>query len=965
MKKILMLLWLPFLCLQVRAVLFDVPRLSPIPAVDQERRISLDGEWQFSTSVSAQFNGMDFKGFKEIQVPGEWVMQGFSVPQNATAGYVRSFFVSNDWAQKKIKLRCNGIYSECVVYINGKKVGGHLGGFTPFEIDITDAVRVGAENNIGVAVKSESLADKTSNASFYAVHPLGGITRSIFIFSLPPQNISMFHVSTTFDSDYKNAVLKAEIQIANEASMKATGLMAHLILKDAHGNQIPLRESDYLLPDMAKNSIHDIVMDVPVVTPHHWDPEHPYLYTLTCELKDAHGTVSSVMRKIGFRQIEVKGNQVLVNGQVIKLRGVCRHEVMPLRGRSLTGDVWRRDVDIFRKGNVNYIRTSHYPPDEAFLDACDSLGMFVEEEAPFCWAHQTEVPESARVPVLQKQHIEMVNRDRSHPSVLMWSIGNESMKYKEYFKDAAEIVEKMDPTRPRNFSQWGPDADGGMLEIANHHYPGPKGPDQYRNYKRPVVFDEYCHLNAYNRLELAADPGVRSMWGEMLDKMWNNMYHSQGVLGGAIWVGIDDTFFLPDGRTVGYGTWGTIDGWRRKKPEYWGMKKSYSPVKVTLLSNETEDGTIRLHIENLHLFSNLSECKLQWTSGNDSDTISVDMAPRSEGDVEIHLPARARKNPQLALSIRGTRGYEIDHYSFQVLPTTQFIEPAKKTKKEKWDLTESEARYQVRCGNHFYDIDKRTGMISTFVNKQRQLEGGPILMVLPLNGDGDGIQMTGKGQTFAPYNPVCSNWTASSVLCQRLADRVIIVVKGSYMEAEGTYTYIIHGEGNMEIKYKFKLKKDINPRQTGLAFTLPSDYQQLSWDRKGYWNYYPEGDIASLHGTVTAFTEGLPITGLAGPSNLPSNSWSTDQTAQGSNIFRSTKENIYTASLSGEGLPSVEVVSDGTQSYRAWVDNGKVSFLVADYNNAGSGAYLTSHSELGYRPLREGDTVQGTVVLKN
>ena len=266
------------------------------------------------------------------------------------------------------------------------------------------------------------------------------------------------------------------------------------------------------------------------------------------------------MRRVGFRQIEVRGNQVFVNNHPIKLRGACHHEVMPLRGRSVNNDMWRRDVELFREGNVNYLRTSHYPPDEALLEACDELGMFVEVEAPFCWAHEAKVPDALRQDILVNQHLAMVNLNRSHPSVLMWSMGNESNLYAEYFKEAAGLVKQIDPTRPRIFSQWGPDADQGELEVTNHHYPGPEGPDKYRNYSRPVVFDEFCHLNAYNRLELAADPGLRNMWGVLLDRMWNAMYHSQGVLGGAIWAGIDDTFFLPGERAVGYGTWGPIDG---------------------------------------------------------------------------------------------------------------------------------------------------------------------------------------------------------------------------------------------------------------------------------------------------------------------------------------------------------------------------------------------------------------------
>ncbi|MFR8354345.1 MAG: hypothetical protein ACLVEJ_00620 [Parabacteroides sp.] len=143
----------------------------------------------------------------------------------------------------------------------------------------------------------------------------------------------------------------------------------------------------------------------------------------------------------------------------------------------------------------------------------------------------------------------------------------------------------------------------------------------------------FCHLNAYNRLELAADPGLRSMWGPLLDKMWNDMYHSQGVLGGAIWAGIDDTFFLPGEKAVGYGTWGPIDGWRREKPEYWGMKKAFSPVKIIQKGNMSADGIVRFHVENRHNFSDLSECSIEWKAGGKSGRITTDVAPPFGGRV--------------------------------------------------------------------------------------------------------------------------------------------------------------------------------------------------------------------------------------------------------------------------------------------------------------------------------------------
>ena len=451
------------LCLQsVCATDFTIPRLSPLPIKVEKQKVPLAGNWQFNPSPEKEFwKKGSVSNWKNIEVPGEWVMQGFEVEKGKAAGYFRTFTIPFAWSGQQIKLRCNGIYSDSRIYINGKEAGSHLGGFTAFELDVTDLVQVGKENRIAVSVISESLADSTSSASQYAVHPLGGITRDLYLFALPEVNLSMFHASTFFDTSYVDAVLKTNIEITNESSAVKSGLSLHFTLKDANGKEIQLKENTRPVQNMAVEATEKAEISFDIAKPEKWDSEHPYLYTLTCQLKEGKKVLHETMRRVGFRQVEVRGNQMFINNMPVKLRGICHHEVMPLRGRSVNDDMWRKDVELFRRGNVNYFRTSHYPPDEALLEACDELGMLVEVEAPFCWAHNTNVPEDMHDAVLVNQHVEMVNLNRSHPSVIMWSLGNESLKYAEYFKKAGEVVKQMDPTRPRIFSQWGPDADNG------------------------------------------------------------------------------------------------------------------------------------------------------------------------------------------------------------------------------------------------------------------------------------------------------------------------------------------------------------------------------------------------------------------------------------------------------------------------------------------------------------------------
>lgn len=960
-RKVLVCIILSFNILPWMNAKIVLPRLSPLPSSIVGNKIELSGQWLFSTHLSDSFfYRKPETDIKKIEVPGEWTMQGFTVGRHEIGTYYKNFFVPDTWSHnKRVKLRCNGVYSECEVYINGQKAGSHLGGFTAFELDVTRLLSFDRNNEISIGIRSHSIADSLASGSEYAVHDLGGITRDIYMYTLPEQNISKLDINTFFDASYQNAILKSDIEIANESDMDVLGGSLVLSLLDDNKAEITSRKVLIGKDKLFSGEVHQVSVEMAVSNPHKWDNEHPYLYILRCQLLNNQGDVlECVDRKVGFRQIEVRGNKVYVNNKRIKLRGVCRHEVMPLRGRSVNGKQWEEDIEKFRQGNVNYIRTSHYPPDEALLDVCDSLGMFVELEAPFCWAHKTVVPAKLVSEVITRQHIETVNQYRNHPSILMWSLGNESKKYNEYFSASAEVVREMDPTRPRIFSQWTPAGDNGQLEIGNHHYPGPKGADTYQKSKRPIIFDEFCHLNAYNRKELSADPGLRDTWGELLDVMWDKMYRCESILGGAIWAGIDDTFILPDGKIVGYGTWGPIDGWRREKPEYWGMKKAYSPVKIKLKGNyDIGTQSVSLKVENRFNFSNLSECQILWKLGQQSGVVTANIAPHESGVLQIPLKSETDSDCELLLTVEGPQKFIVDEYRFKIFPNeVKNI----KDKNIKWKCkeTDDEFIFISKQGKRIskYVIDKTNGRLRGLI---------PTLMVLPLNPDGEGIQMTGKEQHFTPYNPVCENWVACSIKSDLQLSEPHVKVRGYYNEAEGELVYHFTRTGKVRLSYVFEMKHTINPRQIGMVFTLPADYSQLSWNRRGYWTTYPDNHIGKTKGMAVAYNDSLPLCGMAGPTSLPLWSWSDDQTANGTNMFRSTKKNFSSVILSnGNAKNEFKVESIGKQSARCWKDGNSIKVLIAEYNNGGSDRFFNSHTRPDYKLLKKGSIIQGQIIFQ-
>ncbi len=936
----------------------DISRLSPVPQSVNgcaSPVLDLGGTWKFNPAPPAGFQsspaGAEAAGWADIKVPGEWAMQGFDVKPGTAAAYLRTFTLPNDWAEKCVKLRCDAVYSDATVFINGKLAGRHIGGFTPFEFDITGLLNNAGENVIALSVLNESPADTLASGTKYACHQLGGIPRRIRLLALPETNIASLQMTTSLDASYRNAMLNLSLEAAVEGSKSAGPLEALLELRTPEGSLLPIAPAKFPI-----ESLKGRVM-IPIENPLKWDNEHPRLYTLTITLLENGKAVETLSQRVGFRQVEVKGNQVLVNGSAVKLRGVNHHEVYPLTGRSVPDALHRLDVGLFREGNVNLLRTCHYPPDEALLIAADELGMFVECEAPFCWA-----PGSGHTELVSRATAEMVLACRNHPSVLFWSLANES-KWGDDFMASSRLVRKLDPTRPQTFN-WMTSkiqtVEEGFTDIANIHYPAHGGPAQTRKYtKRPVYLGEDCHLNAYNRLELATDPALRDLWGRYTREMWDDLYETNGSLGQSIWAGIDDTFYMKDDRTVGYGTWGPLDGWRRMKPEYWGMKKAYSPVRLDEKSGfkTKPDGGIEIPVVNRNNFSNLGEMKIDWRLGAQSGSVKADIPPRSTGTIRIKTEHKAGQADQLELIFTDPRGFVADQFLIPPLSNTR-VAGQGVTAGTPCVLKESEGTLTVTSGRSQWCIDKKSGLL---VSANKLPVSGPELMLLPMNKDGE-TQMTGKTKVWEPFTAPCSGWTCTKVASSLENGTVTVSVKGKYDNAEGGFLYTFAPGGDLSVAYHFTLTKDVNPRQIGLVFGLPRDCETLSWERNGYWNVYPEDHIARLKGTVRA-SEGFDATSV-GPRTKPSHPWRLDNLPYGNNDFCSTKHNILVATVSDGNGNGLMIDGAGRQHVRCWRKENNVFFLVADYSNGGSERFLRGHSGKDDRPLKAGDKVSGSVTLR-
>jgi hypothetical protein len=937
--------------------------------------LPLDGTWSFHPSPPPGFEALTEKsaaGWSSIEVPGDWTMQGRTVVPWKPAGYLKTVDIPADWKGARVLLRPDGAQSLATFWVNGKPAGSHEGGFTAFELDITDLCRPGAANTIAAAVQNESTADILASGTQYANYQFGGLTRKIALVAVPALHIADVDVTTDVADDGRTASFRIETSLANAGGRPESGITLDLELTDPGGRVV--RRETLRAESIGAGGTDRLSFQGTVDGGALWESEHPRLHTLVLELRAGGRRLEKVVRRVGFREVEIAGTRLFVNGRPVKLRGIDRHEVHPLRGRSLTPELWRKDAELFRLANINYIRTSHYPPAEEFLDACDELGLFVECEAPLVWIQhganetwKTEDPRDPKyLPYIKRAVAETIAFNRRHPSIIFWSLANES-GWSPHFAETEAMAGALDPSRPRSFHD---QAYGGynnrgsdQVPLANFHYPGPQGPDLAVSLRlpRPLFYGEYCHLNTYNRAELAADPGVRDEYGRGFERMWEKVFGSAQVIGGAIWSGVDDVFLLPSGRTTGYGEWGPIDGWRREKPEYWHIKKTYSPVKIgpDRVAAPRAGGPIVLQVENRHDFTDLGECRIDWRIGGETGRSTIGLAPRRTAILRIRPATADVAGKVLHIDVIGPRGFLVDTTDIAVgeaAPAPAPFRPSV-TAGGPLELREEAGTFTVSGSAFSWAFDRKTGAIlQAAAGDIPFVSGGPVLMLLPQTS---GPCVPDFRPDVKPFNDTCSGWTAASVAAAKDAGSVTVTVKGAYAEAEGWYAVRIGGDGRAEFSYEFRVRAKTDPRQYGLVVYLPRSFDTLSWSRRGQWTSYPENHIGRPRGTAKALTPGRdPLF-----RRPPAWDWKDDQNALGSNDFRSTKTNVLWAALSRTGGEGLMLTSDGRHAARAFLDGERVGWLIADFSTGGGDIFFAPHHKMDDRPLEAGDTIRGSFIL--
>ncbi|MDR3232915.1 MAG: hypothetical protein LBT46_04510 [Planctomycetaceae bacterium] len=818
----------------------------------------LNGIWQFQLLPGGKWTS--------IQVPSEAAMQGYAIEHDKPFRYRKSFVLPADYRTKTVILRFDGVYSYVRLWVNGIFVREHHGGFTRWETDVTSLVKPGKKNEIELEVTDR--IDDISYASGYAHHPVGGILRDVTIFALPQTYVYDFHIETLLDSLYQDAALRINYSAEGSGEIACT-------LTAPDGQTVPLSPNKFSLSGLPAQT-----RTFSVRAPLKWDAEHPNLYTLTATVYQEGKEVSRFNQQVGFREIKIVKNQLLVNGQPVKLRGACRHDSHPLLGRMTTAEFDRLDAVRFKQSNMNYVRTSHYPCSETFVDYCDRLGIYVESETAVCFVqpHRSQGYDpgdtqnnTAYADRYLPQFQEMVKTFRSHPSVIIWSLGNES-RYGSNFHLCKEWVMKADPARPTMFSYHSTQKDDApkIYNIQSEHYPGMQS-NLSRN-EMPILFDEWAHVSCYSYATLREDPNIREFWGISIDKLWENLFDAPGGLGGAIWGYVDETFQLPDkdwepswmafgkredlgedytGNCIGYGEWGIVDLWRREKPEFWAAKKAYSPVRLlTRRVTDFMDGEqLILPVRNRFDHTNLDEITVRYTYRGVEKTLKpAAIAPHQQGSLVI--PGENwTEGEKLFVRFFTKQNELIDADAITLGREINTVSASAKSSKTALSIEETGGYMTVKGDGFEIPFDKSTGLITNAASRgETVIAKGPFLNL-------DVILPEKSGFIYKQNHERVENsdWKKTGFTYKKNNERVEITLSGVYRQVAAEFLIHISPDGQLQIDYLTSGESKGQLREAGLKFQLPETIQRLKWKREAYWSYYPEDSFSGHEGDVSLY----------------------------------------------------------------------------------------------------------------
>ncbi len=676
--------------------------------------VSLNGMWKFNWVDWPQKRPVDFyksnfdvSGWKEIKVPSNWQVEGYGTPnysnftyifhkdfpkvmgtpsekyttmkeRNPVGSYRRDFVLPANWSGRRVFITFDGVDAGFFVWVNGQKVGYSVNSRNAAEFDITKYVNPG-KNILAVEVYRFVSGSYLENQDMWR---LSGIFRNVTLWSSPQQHVKDFFIKTDLDNQYKDAEVKVSAKIKNFAGSSVKERFLDITLYDG-STPVPGATARKQIPQLKANEEVGVEASFHVINPDKWTAETPKLYTTVITISDGKKILETLSSRTGFREIEIKGRLLLINGVPVKLKGVNRHENFPDVGHAVTEAQMIKDLELIKQVNCNHVRTSHYSNDPRWYELCDEYGIYLVAEANVeCHDRQNQFNEEPSIKAdIIARNVANTENFKNHASVVIWSLGNENGTGGSNFRAALKAIKDIDPTRPTHYEGFGIGAQN-PADIDSRMYTNVKELEEQANEKmltKPFYLCEYAHA-MFNSM------GSVDIYNDLFDK-----YPS--LLGGAIWEWEDQGIYNnrdPKHPITafggGFGEYpndhyyihkGVVFSDRSPKPHFPELKHAYQWISVK--AKDLNNGVVT--IKNRYQFINLNSLIGKWQVSENGTMISSgnliveDIQPGKEGDVKIPFKIEPKPGAEYFLRVSfelaadqmwAKKGYEVAAQQLQL-----------------------------------------------------------------------------------------------------------------------------------------------------------------------------------------------------------------------------------------------------------------------------------------------------------
>ena len=870
----------------------------------------LNGRWRFNYSESPEkspqgFASPDFPAsdWATIPVPGNWQLYGYGRPQyvnadypfpleppfvpdaNPTGCYRTEFNVPESWGDRRIFLVFAGVSSAFRLWVNGVYVGYSQGSHMPSEFDLTSCARHG-RNILAVQVFQWSDGSYLEDQDMWR---LSGIFRDVYLIAAPHAHLRDVRLRTRFSDERDQAALEMRLALRNLSPAAVGGLRVQSELLDGQSRVI----FTHSLPCPAElKSGEEIALEtaITVDSPRLWSAEDPYLYTLLLTLTDASGVTLEVLCfTTGFRRIECRDGRLLINGAPVKLKGVNRHESHPDLGYAVPRASMLQDIILMKQHNINCVRTSHYPDDPYWLELCDRFGLYVMDEADLethgCEPLVGDRGLLAKDPAWRAAFVDraerMVEADKNHPSVIIWSLGNESGYGPNNDAMAAKIRE-LDPTRPVHYEGAAEDA---MVDIVSVMYPEVEAlirQGQRTDDPRPFLMCEYAHA-------MGNGPGN-------LREYWDAIYMYPRLIGGCIWEWADhgirrrtDTGrewfayggdFGDEPNDANFCLDGLLFPDRQPYPGLLEYKKVLEPVRAAPV--DLAKGSLR--ILNQYDFLSLEHLRASWEFRRDGEILGGGELPlpalAAHGEMPLTVPLPQPlpvAGAEYWLNIRFTLveeqiwarlGHEVAWAQFKI-PVEMPAPPSlRSSTRPPLRCDESDDAIMIKGDDFRLVFDKNRGVLDAWEHRGIPLlAAGPTVHIWRPPTDNDEVPGIAWGERIG------KKWRLAGLdrLVPRVREVMISAASRHYVSvrvqaslgacslAPGFQTvmeYTVYGSGDLIIDTEVSPRTDLPylPRM-GLQLRLPGEFDRLAWYGRGPHECYPDRQESAAVGVYEGLVE--------------------------------------------------------------------------------------------------------------